>query len=280
MEPFSRVPPDILERLGRSVGTTGFHRAALDAIAALVPRDMEWIVIYGRRRRPEVLWFTLAENPGVDVQRDAVLTLYQSGYYRFDPFHRYWREGGAPGVVNMHAVSDGTGDATPYMTEFMPVTRMADDIAVLLPLAEGRCLALTVERATRFAEAEIERLEAIYPLLAGLNEAHRRAASLASAASTAEPADGGRADATAPLDFDAAVQGFTARGLTPRERQIVRLILAGFPGEAIARRLGIGAGTVRNHRKRLYAKLDITAERELFSLFLAYLAKTDAGALA
>ncbi len=54
--------------------------------------------------------------------------------------------------------------------------------------------------------------------------------------------------------------------------RITRLILTGYPTDAIAKALGIGRGTVKNHRRRLYDRLDITTERELFSLFLAYLA--------
>lgn len=57
--------------------------------------------------------------------------------------------------------------------------------------------------------------------------------------------------------------------LTPRERDIVKLILQGFPNKKIAEQLDISVGTVKNHRWRLYYKLDITSERELFLLFLS-----------
>lgn len=57
--------------------------------------------------------------------------------------------------------------------------------------------------------------------------------------------------------------------LTPRELAIVELILAGHPTETIAKRLCIGRGTVKNHRRRLYYKLDITSERELFLTYIA-----------
>ncbi|MGH6931862.1 MAG: helix-turn-helix transcriptional regulator [Dongiaceae bacterium] len=60
-------------------------------------------------------------------------------------------------------------------------------------------------------------------------------------------------------------------GLTPRERDIVQLILEGYPTATIATRLGIGRGTIKNHRKRIYDKLDITSERELFLLYLQWL---------
>lgn len=59
------------------------------------------------------------------------------------------------------------------------------------------------------------------------------------------------------------------RQLTQRESDIVNLILQGFPNSKIAERLNISAGTVKNHRWRLYYKLDITTERELLLLFLS-----------
>ena len=56
--------------------------------------------------------------------------------------------------------------------------------------------------------------------------------------------------------------------LTPREREIVELILNGFPTSLIAERLSLSRGTVKNHRRRIYHKLDITTERELFLMFI------------
>lgn len=68
-----------------------------------------------------------------------------------------------------------------------------------------------------------------------------------------------------------AVAAFGDGRLTARERQIVKLILEGYPNETIAKRLGVAKGTIKNHRKRLYYKLDITSERELFTMFLSSL---------
>ena len=42
------------------------------------------------------------------------------------------------------------------------------------------------------------------------------------------------------------------------------LTLEGHPIAGIAKRLGVSRGTIKNHRLRLYQKLDITTERELF----------------
>ncbi len=46
------------------------------------------------------------------------------------------------------------------------------------------------------------------------------------------------------------------------------LLLQGLDTEAIAAELGIGSGTVKNHRKHLYGKLRLGSRAELFSLFL------------
>lgn len=63
-------------------------------------------------------------------------------------------------------------------------------------------------------------------------------------------------------------------GLTPRERQITDLILKGASNEAIAGELGLARGTVKNHRRRLYLKLGIESERELFLRYLEVLSET------
>lgn len=69
---------------------------------------------------------------------------------------------------------------------------------------------------------------------------------------------------------EGAIEEFCARNaLTPRESDIVALILAGYPGNRIAERLTLSLGTVKNHRWRLCYKLDITTERELFVQFLS-----------
>lgn len=56
--------------------------------------------------------------------------------------------------------------------------------------------------------------------------------------------------------------------LTPRERQIVRLVMGGASAGEMARRLGLSKGTVKNHRLRIYRKLGVSSERALFLRFL------------
>lgn len=57
-------------------------------------------------------------------------------------------------------------------------------------------------------------------------------------------------------------------GLTERQKQIVRLSFEGHHNASIARLLNISVGGVKNHKLRIYDKLDITSERELLPAFL------------
>ena len=54
--------------------------------------------------------------------------------------------------------------------------------------------------------------------------------------------------------------------LTPRERQIAKLLLQGVPNHGIAERLSLSVRTVENHRTSLYRKLRVNSYEELKKL--------------
>lgn len=56
------------------------------------------------------------------------------------------------------------------------------------------------------------------------------------------------------------------RRLSPREREVGDLMLAGCSSTAIALRLGIAAHTVKDHRKQVFRKLGVASLAELFAL--------------
>ncbi len=56
--------------------------------------------------------------------------------------------------------------------------------------------------------------------------------------------------------------------LTPREREIVELCLTGHANARIAEVLSLSLGNVKNHKRRIYAKLDILGERDLFVRYI------------
>jgi DNA-binding CsgD family transcriptional regulator len=54
--------------------------------------------------------------------------------------------------------------------------------------------------------------------------------------------------------------------LSDREREVCALLLGGCSSEAVALRLGVSRHTVKDHRKNIYRKLNISSLAELFSL--------------
>ncbi len=68
-----------------------------------------------------------------------------------------------------------------------------------------------------------------------------------------------------------AFKNFGDGVLTPREREVVRMVLSGHSSNSIGRQFEITTGTVKIHRKNIYAKLGISSQSELFSHFIAYL---------
>ena len=267
-----------LRAVGASVGTADFLQSALALIAALVPNDMQWLVLYEKVGRPRVLHFRVtSEDAGFYVDREEIPAMYESGYYRFDPIYRYWREIGEPGVCTLHHMPVNICDPYNYISEFLPITYMEDEAVVLFDYGDDRAMGLCLSRSSQFKLSEVVLLRSLHPLLAGLFETHLRLyAPDESDASGVSPTD---AVSDTPLNFSVAVEEFLPNALTPREREIVKLVLAGYPNSSIANQLGIGEGTTWNHKKRIYGKLDITAERELFSLFIGFLAQRDASEL-
>ncbi|MNI47737.1 Response regulator protein TodT [compost metagenome] len=72
------------------------------------------------------------------------------------------------------------------------------------------------------------------------------------------------------LDFKIreAFDQFGAHILTGREQEIVQLLLRGHSSASVAEQLNISPGTVKIHRKNIYAKLGIGSQSELLGLFI------------
>jgi DNA-binding CsgD family transcriptional regulator len=65
--------------------------------------------------------------------------------------------------------------------------------------------------------------------------------------------------------------------LSARERDLFQMALQGRDTRAIADRLCLSVGTVKNYKQRLYAKLNIRSEREMASLLIRFLLRAESG---
>ena len=106
-----------------------------------------------------------------------------------------------------------------------------------------------------FSDGELSMIAAVEPALGAAFRKYWAAA----AGARASPPDS---------RVDDAFASFGEETLTVRECEVARMILHGHSSESICFNLDISLGTVKTHRKNAYAKLSITSQSELLSLFL------------
>jgi DNA-binding CsgD family transcriptional regulator len=111
--------------------------------------------------------------------------------------------------------------------------------------------------AAPFAEGEAARLHGQASLLAALCVKHDRLC-----------LERGDDAAAQGIDGHAARLAHLQRGLSRRELAVAARVLAGMTSEGIALDLGIGLQSVLTYRKRAYAKLGVSGQRQLFALAL------------
>ena len=77
-------------------------------------------------------------------------------------------------------------------------------------------------------------------------------------------------NATSVNERRAPLEDFALNILSPREAEIVQLILKGHSSLSISLTLGIALATVKTHRKNAYAKLGISTQQQLLNAFLQW----------
>ena len=255
--------PEVWSLIGAAAGRIGeadFHERLGAAFAAAVGVDRWLVMRFGAEPTPEIL----SIRGGMT---DEAISFYYKGLYRLDPLTRLSQSGDAPLVVAISRLRAEDRDNR-YYDEIYRTALIRDEIALMLPCGGGLYMTLNLDAADgEFSDATIARAHTVAETFLGLHQAHMGLRGVHQPASPGTLEDTDRLPA-----YDELIALMAQRtGMTAREREIAHRALRGYPNALIARDLGITVGTVRNHRARLYAKLDITSERELFSLCLATL---------
>jgi DNA-binding CsgD family transcriptional regulator len=239
------------------------------ALTCLVPFELAAAFIYRGRSRPLNIYdnFELA-----DAKKG--IAAYVENTYVLNPFYQASQKGLADGVYRIRDLAPDayfeseyykTYRALPdrseeigYITEDWPESLEEIDIAITLE-TDVVC-ELSLYRSLRdrgFADDELARISLVLPVIAAL--LRRYWAWFGASKLEASPPD---------HRIEQIFAGFGAEVLTEREREVTQLILRGHSSESIGFNLGISLGTVKTHRKNAYAKLGISSQSELLSLFL------------
>jgi len=233
-----------------AIGTPAFPAALEDALRRQAPFQM----MNGFHYAPDGRAFDL-HNDRSGADREIIVDRYLGGTHVLDPFHDAARVADGPRFIAMRALAPDDFEQSEYFRLHYAATRIVDEVGFRLTLDRGHVGILSLTRigeAPRFSAADLARLEAVAGLVRALGERHW--AGLPTAVARAETAG-------APRRFDHPL-------LTKRELEIVTLILKGHSSQSIAAVLSLSPDTVKVHRRRVYAKLRISSQGELFRTFL------------
>ena len=258
-----QLSPEALSRLGDTIdaiGSPAFPGCLAALLRTLVPYS--YTVVFGYRGEARPL--DLHDDFPAD-KRQVFVTDYQEGPYLLDPFFQAATTPVAPGLYRMRDLAPDRFYQGEYFRTYYVRTGLAEEIGYFTDIGRGVTVIVSLMRADQpFSAREVGMLrQAAAPVQAAIR---RHWAGLA------QDFDDPAADAPR---FGRRVQqsmaAFGAGVLTARERAVAELTLKGHSAEAVGRLLGIAAGTVRIHRRNIYAKLRISSQGELFSRFVATL---------
>jgi DNA-binding CsgD family transcriptional regulator len=237
-----------------TIGSDAFPASLAEALRTIAPADFIVAFGYVGTGRPLHLYDDFPPD-----RRRLHVEEYLEGPYLLDPFYLASQAPARTGLVRMAEIAPDRFYQGEYFRSYYGQTGLAEEIGYLVDVNASVGIVVSLMRRTkRFAEAEMRRLREVWPIVSGACRRHWR--DLPPKRSRAEP-EIARRVARAFRDI--------GRGqLTPRETEIVEHTLRGHSAEAVGRLLGISAGTVRIHRRNVYAKLRIASQGDLFSKFI------------
>lgn len=222
-----------------------------------------------------IVCFSPDERPIIVDYRDQrpVRTDYCEHHYHDDPYYVAVNNQCLPGAYQITELAPRNFQATSYCQNFLAATNgFTDQIGYLCSVAEGRSVVMTLTRSAtykKFRASELSEFQLIAPLVTvALQRIWNQCGDSAVEQKPVERATKKRTD----VAFDT----FGATTLSPREHQIVRLLISGESAKSIARILGITPGTTQNHIKHIYLKLGVSSRGELFGRFIDELTQCEA----
>lgn len=230
--------------------------ALIQAISVVVNHEGTCLLAFHKDSSPDVIHHTL-EPAG----QKHYLDRYLAGPYLLDPLYQLAMQERKPGCCRFRDQLPDRFRSSEYYRRYCEQTHLLDEMDYLASVSDRTTLVLVIGRRDRmFSKAELQRLALIEPTVQ---------ACMARIWSSWEARQGGaiRNDALHNKLID-CFERFGESVLTDRERQISQLLLRGHSSKAIARVLKIAPGTVMVHKRNLFAKLQISSQYELFSLFI------------
>jgi DNA-binding CsgD family transcriptional regulator len=244
-----------------SIGAENFPQSLVDALKSLADFDYSVVFAFYQSEKPLCLFHTFSPPKRVVFVDD-----YLKGPYLLDPFFKACGRKVDTGLYRLRDIAPDRFYQSEYYRSYYIQTGLSEEICYTFYLPKGVAVAISLMRSgerSRFSAREFRLLESIAPIVVSLAQRHWQDVPEKFDVETA--IDEPHQDRAL---IENTVSTLFSQRITPRETQVVAQVLEGHSSDSIATNLGISVGTVRIHRRNIYAKLRISSQQELFSIFL------------
>jgi DNA-binding CsgD family transcriptional regulator len=246
-----------ISRAIAALGTEQFFPTLIDAVNGQVKIDYPQVWLYHKDLPPRILYHAIPRH-AIANQVDR----YLEGPYREDPFYQTSMHQPRSKIYRLSRVTMGKLHDSDYYRNYYSGTGTCDEAVYLAKLQAGNVINLSMMRLAErgpFSDQEYESLYLLAEPVSELLKSHTEYSDFA-ATNLIQPG--------IDHQIDLAFRTFGASLLSPREKDVLELMLRGYGTDISAERLDIAVETVRRHRKSIYRKLDVSSQTDLFSLFL------------
>jgi DNA-binding CsgD family transcriptional regulator len=208
------------------------------------------VVWLSTSHRPIHLYDDLPEEFAAETK-----TAWFEGAYLLDPFVGLFENRAPDGLYRLQDIAPDNFFDSEYYRSYYLQTALTDEVGLLINLDDDHAILLSLgnRESVPVDVAQLADLQTALPVLSQLCRRQQSAGE-------------GQINFSAPLDR--AFRNFGKDHLSKRECEVVQLILKGHSNKSIAQLLDISVDTVKVFNKRFHAKLEISSQAELFSLFL------------
>ncbi|MCK0198625.1 helix-turn-helix transcriptional regulator [Ancylobacter sp. 6x-1] len=259
--------PEIFGGIVDQLGMPGFHATLRTALHAIAPFNSCVMLSFRSDGAPIVLERCSAIDP------ERFEHSYMKQAYRLDPYYRAALERRPIGVSRCGELSGPGFVNSAYFQSYYKDIPLVDEIGLLCPVEPGHTIHISLGRcvgSAPFGASVLADLHGMEPLIASLVRRHALIEARLEMTQPIAPSCENSADPpiaeTTPAELG-WLRGFHA---TRREIEVASHVLKGHTNPSISLRLGISEHTVKVHRKRLYGKLSISSQAELFMLHMRH----------
>lgn len=200
-----------------------------------------------------------------DENKSHHVGLLEEAAYVLDPYYRHAIDQEAEGVFCLNDVAPSGFEQSEYFSLYYQQTGLIDEICYMFKDNQGTWVSVSLGRRQGtqiFSEEDLQTLKIIEPVVKSILLRWSNAQ--------------GNDNHNFEEHLDQALKNFGQSVLTPKECDIVYLLLHGHSMKSVAQKLDNSQETIKHHRKNIYQKLDISSQSELFYLFIDSV-RTNAG---